>query len=145
MTVVKLTRVPSASVDHGPCFVVFGQTTGPANVRWWWKPFRRPNYEHCIVLMPQEQGCVLVDGNRGGVLVNWSPPPAADCAAALLAQFPGWRALRIARHPDTVYFPFEPMTCVTAVKAVLGVRAPTVVSPYGLYLELLRRGAERFG
>ena len=88
----------------------------------------------------------MVNGLASGMVLEWSEFPAVDCVIALLRQFPGIRVLMLVDQSTSgVYSPFEPMTCVTAVKAALGIRAPWVVSPKGLYDLLLRRGAERFG
>lgn len=134
------------SLDHGPAFVLFGGSLAAGPVPWWWRPFRRPGFEHVFAIVPMVQGSCVVNGLSSHVLIDWSPHPAAECAAALLAQFNHMRCVRVVdRTTASVYVPFEPMTCVTAVKAILGIRAPWIVSPKGLHDLLLRRGAERFG
>jgi hypothetical protein len=134
------------SLDHGPAFVMFGGSLAAGDVRWWWRPFRARGFEHVFAILPMLDGSCVVNGLASHVLIDWSPYPAADCALTLLRQFPQMSCVRVVdRTTASVYVPFEPMTCVTVVKAIFGIRAPWVVSPKGLHDLLLRRGAERFG
>lgn len=143
---VTATMLPASAFHHGPAFVLFGNTNAAMPVRWWWRPFRSPGWQHCLLIKPMRQGSVVVNGLASVVVIEWSEVPAVDCVAAMLRQFPGLRVLMLVdQTTGGVYSPFEPMTCVTAVKAALGIRAPWVVSPRGLYELLARRGAERFG
>lgn len=135
---------PAAAFNHGSAYVLFGSMMGAQRVRWWWRPFRRPGFEHCFAILPMAQGSVLVNGLAHGMVVEWSGFAAGDCVLALRQQWPQMRCLVVLdRATDGVYAPFEPMTCVTVVKGLLGIRAPIVVSPKGLHDLLLRRGAER--
>lgn len=138
--------LPRSAFNHGPAFVVFGNTHAGMPVRWWWEPFRHAGFQHVFAILPMRQGSVVVNGLADGVTIEWADLPAGDCALAFLRQFPGTRILMVVdRNTGGVYVPFEPMTCVTVVKAALGVRAPWVLSPRGLYHCLTDRGAQRFG
>lgn len=137
--------MPRGAFNHGPKFVIFGPRNLANSVRWWWRPFMRRGFEHVFAILPMAEGSVSIQGLAWGMVVDWSPHPAGQCALAYLQQFP--QAVGVVVMDDTasgVYSPFEPMTCVTVVKAALGVRAPTIVSPKALHDLLIRRGARRF-
>ncbi|WP_207460172.1 hypothetical protein [Azospirillum sp. SYSU D00513] len=108
----------------------------------WWLRLLRPGFRHCFV--------ALNDGRRWIVLDPLAPftevtvldvPPGYD--------LPGWfRAHGLTVAPAAVRrgltrpAPWAPFTCVEAVKRVLGLHAPTVLTPWQLYRHLTRAGPD---
>lgn len=81
--------------------------------------------------------------NHTGRLLDFTvqPLPASELAARLAAE-----GMHLVATAPQVGGPRAllrgPMTCVEVVKALLGLRAPFVVTPRGLAAHLARRGAQ---
>ena len=128
---------------EGPKVVVFSRRHAPA-FRWWWRLFVGPvgvEFGHCYVLAPAKVGVVMLNAVETGAFVDWIPWPMEVCASLLVEH--GAVALRVDRKGDRPYAPIELLTCVTAVKAIIGLRAPLVVTPRQLYRRLVAEGATR--
>lgn len=117
-------------------WVVFSDAPGMPLLRWLPRGFR-----HCFVLLNDGRHWIAVDPLAACTEVEVLPLPAE-------ADVPGWyrerghavvRAAvrREARRPA----PLGPFTCVEAVKRVLGLRAPLVVTPGQLHRRLLADAA----
>lgn len=120
----------------------------------WWDIFTRPGWRHVWVILPApwpapgllateftmkvEPLCWGID-----VAVFWDEPGvvaqafADDCATAVLAV-----DVRLPPGKIGEYIPRGVFSCVTIVKAVLGLRAWRIFTPWSLYRYLLaHRGA----
>ncbi|MCP5367662.1 MAG: hypothetical protein H6907_11440 [Hyphomicrobiales bacterium] len=99
----------------------------------WWLRFLRPGFRHCFA---------IVGGGMEWILLN----PLSNRME--LAMFRGVRAEDFRRvfhrarcrslecplfDPPPRPAPWRPFTCVEAVKRVLGLRAPGVLTPWQLY------------
>lgn len=127
---------PRALADPpSDALVVFTGDTEIAWVRRW----LRAGFRHCFVLV-----------RRGGRWISFDPlahridldvpdvPEGFDMGGWLRAQgFTVVRA-RVDRAPAPPAL-FAPFSCVEAVKRVLGLRAPWVVTPWRLYRHLTAR------
>lgn len=127
-----------SSESTAAALVVF---TGMTCIRWL-KPLRT-GFRHCFVVVFQGDTAIICDplSNRmilGGVRPA-SPAVVADwycergftvVATELCEAPPGATLLR-------------PFTCVEAVKRVLGIRAPFVLTPWQLYRHLLAAAPKR--
>lgn len=114
-----------------PAFVVFsGATEIP------WLRLLRPGFRHCFAIVRSGGAWVVVDP-----LSHWTTLHVVPEAA-------GWRpedwirqnrltavACR-AREPARRMAPWRPYTCVEAVKRLLGLRLPGVLTPWQLYRAL---------
>ena len=107
----------------------------------WWLRVLRPGFRHCFVAL-----------NDGGHWVVVDPlAPFTDVAVlGLPAEYdlPDWfRGLGMIVVPAplrrglTRPAPWGAFTCVEAVKRVLGLHAPFVLTPWQLYRRLTRPGA----
>ena len=99
----------------------------------WWLRALRPGFRHCFVAVRDEPFWVVLDPLSHHTLVRVETED--DLAS-------GYRRLGITvvatrlRSPPPRPAPWRPYTCVEAVKRVLGIHAPWVLTPWQLYLWL---------
>lgn len=105
---------------------------GPTDL--WWLRGLRPGFRHCFVALSDGDGWIVVDPMSHRTLVRRE-------AVADLAPFYAGHGIivlptrmRAVVPPRTA--PWRPYTCVEAVKRILGVRAPWVLTPWQLYRHL---------
>ena len=107
----------------------------------WWLRLLRPGFRHCFVALNDGRHWVVVDPLA----------PFTDVAVLGIGagyDLPGWfRGLGMIVLPAPMRpgharpAPWGPFTCVEAVKRVLGLHAPLVLTPWQLYRRLTRSGA----
>lgn len=121
----------AAAPGMGEAWAAFGDGRGP-----WWLKLLKPGFRHCFVVLGDARRWVVID--------------PASC-------FTDVAALDRAEHPDLPHrlraqgytvvpaplrrqavppAPWRPFTCVEAVKRVLGLDAPDIFTPWGLYRHL---------
>lgn len=120
-----------ASVTVPAAWVVFRGDT-PL----WWLRLLKPGFRHCLVLLNDGRRWVVVDPLA----------PFTDVAVLELPpgfDLPGWyrdQGLTVdvapLRRGLTRPAPWGPFTCVEAVKRLLGLHAPFVVTPWQLHRHL---------
>jgi hypothetical protein len=126
-------------------FVLFGD--GFAERAPWWHRFLAPGYRHVMALRATWSGSitVLAEHTGGHLVVEVLPEPVNDVVLRYLSLPQVRHALKVAvPNPDhlpgaTTLRP--PMTCVEAVKALLGIRAPRIIFPRQLARHLRAAGA----
>ncbi|MGQ9371002.1 hypothetical protein [Azospirillum sp. ST 5-10] len=102
----------------------------------WWLRLLRPGFRHCFVVLNDGRHWVIVDP-----LAPFTEVAVLDLPAGF--DLPGWfRGIGLTpvaaglrrglRRPA----PWAPFTCVEAVKRVLGLHAPLVLTPWQLYRRL---------
>ena len=109
----------------------------------WWDWFLRPAFRHVVAvrLVWDLRAWVVFDPSRDRTEILLLPngPKADEEIARLMAR--ATAVLRItARDERGMGAPV--FGCVAAVKALLGIRSWRALGPYGLYRQLLARGAE---
>lgn len=138
-------RIPPAASDEGEssestaaALVVF---TGMTSIRWL-KPLRA-GFRHCFVVVFQGDTAIVCDplSNRmilGGV------QPASPAFVAQWYNEHGFTvvATEVCEAPRRAAL-LRPFTCVEAVKRVLGISAPFVLTPWQLYRHLLATAPAR--
>jgi hypothetical protein len=107
----------------------------------WWARFLRPGFRHiraCAYYPEANQWLFFNPTLRGTVIELWQGEDA-DCWLGEMAL----SATIVLRFPSKYERSAAPMTfyCVGAIKGLLGLRS-TALTPYGLYRDLLARGAE---
>ena len=123
--------------EEGTALVVFVDQTGLRCLRWLRRGFR-----HCFVIVRAERGWIVCDAMSHctdlGII--------GDFTADELVYF--YRSIglevirtRVRRAPLRLA-PVRPYTCVEAVKRVLGLHAPWILTPWQLYKKL--RGGDAF-
>ena len=99
----------------------------------------RPGFRHCFAALRIGDGWIACDPLKDRIQLALVPRPADfDLAAFYAGQghhvLVGCTAGRAGRAPAIPSL----LTCVAIVKRILGVRAPTVVTPWQLYRHLRR-------
>ncbi|WP_247883246.1 hypothetical protein [Azospirillum brasilense] len=133
------------SCQLGPC-----RTRGDSPRAWvvfrgeaelWWLRLLKPGFRHCFALLHDGRRWVIVDP-----LSPFTDVSVLDLPASF--DLPGWyRGLGMAVTPALVRrgltrpAPWGPFTCVEAVKRLLGLHAPGVLTPWQLYRRLTRPAA----
>lgn len=106
----------------------------------WWRIFTRPGYRHVFAIAERAGGTVIVNAMSHRLDADWIALPIGSYARELLERHGCWIvAYTTSIPPRPVHRPI--CTCVEIVKAVLGIRAPWVLTPWQLYRWLRRRGA----
>lgn len=126
------TRNAAALIRPGsPALVVFRDHTELAWLRWLARGFR-----HCAVVVRIGGDWVLIDSLSHSLCVGKF---AAEPIDRLVARYrdAGMTVVetRVCRAPDRLAPPL-PLTCVEAVKRVLGIQAWTILTPRQLYRHL---------
>jgi hypothetical protein len=122
---------PSAALPERPwsrAVVVF---VGRADL--WWLRLLRPGFRHCFVALGAPGGWIVIDPMSNLTEVSVLPLEA-DCDVAAWYRGRGHTAIEVRpRLPPRRPTPWRPHTCVEAVKRILGLRAPYVLTPWQLY------------
>lgn len=106
-----------------------------------WLRLLKPGFRHCFVLL--DAGCCWVRFDPLATAAEIALLPAADAealAAALRAQ--GLTIVAATPRRPLRPLPPGPWSCVEAVKRLLGLRAPFLLTPWQLYRRLAREAAE---
>lgn len=129
-------------------FVLFRNTRLPA----WWTRFTIQGFEHCAIIeevkspeegLAQRGYCVYTDACYG-LLVNqiyWEDAAKVVSEALVAHEITVVAIVDVEKNHQRMYIPFGLWTCVTVVKAILGVRSWKVQTPQSLFRHLEKRGA----
>lgn len=122
-----------ASAATARAWVVF---CGEAEL--WWLKFLRPGFRHCFALLNDGRNWVTLDPLSSHTEVAVQPvPPDFDLPAWFRAR--GHAVVPAGlRRGHARPAPFAPFTCVEAVKRVLGLHAPFVLTPRQLHRRLVQ-------
>jgi hypothetical protein len=130
---------PTPDQDGAPTIVVFADNqTRPV------LQLLRPGFRHCFAALQIGDGWVACDPLKDRIQLALVPRPAGfDLADFYASQ--GHRVLvgRATGQPPRAPTVPSLLTCVVIVKRLLGIRAPTVVTPWQLYRH--RRHREPLG
>jgi hypothetical protein len=115
----------------GIALVVFVDQTGLPCLRWLRRGFR-----HCFVIVRAEQGWIVCDPMSHRTNLNIVGDFTADELDHFYRSL-GLKVIRtqVRRTPPRIA-PMRPYTCVEAVKRVLGLHAPWILTPWQLYKKL---------
>lgn len=128
-------------------WVVFGDSGNNGNNqgrlrerRWnrlWWLRLLKPGFRHCFALLGGNGHWVLIDPGAAVTHVGvWPHADAPDLPQRLADA--GFTLLPAPLRRHDTPAGWAPFTCVEAVKRLLGLRAPWVMTPWGLYRHLSR-------
>lgn len=102
--------------------------------------FLRPGFRHCFCLLKRPCGWIVCDPLKAGIRLE---AIASYDEQHLLRHYRSLGMLALAgsciADPGGVAL-LAPLTCVSLVKRLLGLRAPLVWTPYQLYRALLKHG-----
>jgi hypothetical protein len=118
--------------------VMFGDTPRRA----WWANLLRPEFRHVWAVSwyaDQERWVEFNPARTGTIIRLWTADQFPAVLTVLLRDSAA--VLRVASRTDR-WNASASAYCVGAVKSLLGIRSPAL-TPYGLYRDLLARGAEQ--
>ncbi len=93
--------------------------------------FLKPGYRHCFVAVQSGNAWIRIDTLAGRLVIEVVAPAAYDLAKFYRAE--GYTVVETEQRSLSWAWPLALATCVGLVKAVLGLNAPLVVTPYQLY------------
>jgi hypothetical protein len=96
-------------------------------------------HRHCFALRPAQLGSILINCVGQQLFLDWLPQDPHDIARGCVAQ--GWAALRLDPLPWQGYPVRGVLSCVSVVKAAIGLQGALVLTPRQLYRRLLSQGA----
>ncbi len=118
-----------------PTWVVFCDAP---QVRWLW-PLKR-GFRHCFVVQRHPRHFVTIDPLYGQLEIMIHPATRGFDLIQILKDH-GLTVVPIHLNPHKYSRSIHLLcTCVTIAKRVLGLNAPFIQTPYGLYRALMRRG-----
>lgn len=108
----------------------FGDRRAPFFIHW----FTRPRFRHVYLLLPAKIGTLIVNPLAGGIRVDWAPFDPAACALACVEA-----GLVVAEGDTKINLCYKwrgLITCVSVVKALIGLNDWRIITPYQLYRRL---------
>lgn len=119
----------------------------------WWRMFTKAGYRHAMLIIPTDGGrslfdprgsCVVVNGLSYTVNVNGLETTAKQAADHCLANG-ATEVLRfkVSKKFTREFVPRGILTCVSLIKAIIGINAWWVITPEQLRKWLLENGAEK--
>jgi len=103
-----------------------------------WQHLLRRGFRHCFLLLPLGGVWLFVDPRLVVTDLGLLTLPA-DFDVAAWYRRQGYTAVWAERGRARRRFPWRPYTCVEAVKRVLGLDAPWVLTPWQLYQILVEK------
>lgn len=96
----------------------------------------RPGFRHVFCAISDGRYWIVIDGKMGVPAINVAAAASYDLAAFYREQ--GFAVIEVEQGRVPPAGPFVVANCVGMVKAALAIRAPFVITPYGLYRRLVR-------
>lgn len=96
--------------------------------------FLKPGFRHCFVAIDDGHCWISIDGRDGVPVIEAVAPTGYDLAEFYREQ--GYTVAETERGNTAAWLPFTNANCVGAIKVVLGLRAPSVLTPWQLYRRL---------
>lgn len=129
------------------CYVLFRKSY----LRAWWSRFTVPGLEHCSVIEEMDFAndglasvdCFIYTDYCYGLLVHqihWGDAREMIAKALSSCEITAVAVIEVEKSHQWGYIPFGLFTCVTIVKAVLGLRGWKIQTPQSLFRHLERRG-----
>lgn len=101
----------------------------------WLAPLLKPGFRHCFIAIRDDKGpWILIDPAMGVPRVSVIGLEDFDVAEFYRGMH--MTAVEVDRPCEPPRWPLTLTNCVGMVKAVLGLRAPLVLTPYALYRRL---------
>jgi hypothetical protein len=116
------------TADGSQALVVF---IGKVSIKW--ARLLRPGFRHCFVVVGRHDKWVVYDPMSQCTNVAVLAGPTSAEIAEWYRQFGFTVVGTCVRRQALQPAPWRPFTCVEAVKRVLGIHAPWVVTPWQLY------------
>ena len=109
---------------------------GDVSIRW--AKLLRPGFRHCFAVVGRDERWVVFDPMSSFTNLGVFSGPTIDDVAEWYRQF-GFTVIKtVVRREGSPPAEWRLFTCVEAVKRVLGIRAPWVITPWQLYRHIGR-------
>lgn len=116
------------TAENSNALVVF---MGDVSIRW--AKLLRPGFRHCFAVVGRREQWVIFDPMSVFTNLGVFSGPTVDEVAEWYRQF-GFTVIKtVVRRDHSPAAEWRPFTCVEAVKRLLGIRAPWVITPWQLY------------
>jgi len=126
------------TAQNSNALVVF---MGDVSIRW--AKLLRPGFRHCFAVVGRNEHWVIFDPMSNFTNLGVFSGPSVDDVAEWYRQF-GFTVVRTAvRREQSPAAEWRPFTCVEAVKRVLGIRAPWVITPWQLYRHIVHTKSKK--
>lgn len=103
-----------------------------------WAKLLRPGFRHCFAVVGRHRQWIIVDPMSSYTNLGVFSGPPIDDVAGWYRQF-GFTVIKtVVQRGGAPSAQWRPFTCVEAVKRVLGIRAPWVMTPWQLYRHIGR-------
>lgn len=110
---------------------------GEVSIRW--AKILRPGFRHCFAVVGRHGRWIIFDPMSSFTNLGVFSGPSIDDVADWYRQF-GFTVVKTdVRRGQSQPAEWRPFTCVEAVKRVLGIRAPWVITPWQLYRHIRRQ------
>jgi len=96
----------------------------------------KPGFQHVLCAISDGRYWIVVDGKMGVPEVKVAAAASYDLATFYREQ--GFTVIEVEQGKVPPAGPLAIANCVGMVKAALAIRAPFVITPYGLYRRLVR-------
>ena len=120
--------------DHNAAltwYVVFCDWTTTRRAPWFIHWFTRPGFRHVFALRSTKLGTVILNPLLSSIFVEWVPFDVEACAIACRRR--GWKVVRVENKTQKDYGLRGLITCVSVIKAAIGLKRWWIVTPYQLY------------
>lgn len=126
--------IPDCCITTGNCraLVVF---MGKVSIRW--AKLLRPGFRHCFTIVGRIDHWIIVDPMSNFTNLGVISGSNIDDVAEWYRQFGFTVVKTVVRREDFPPVYLRLFTCVEAVKRVLGIRAPWVITPWQLYRHIV--------
>jgi hypothetical protein len=100
----------------------------------WWNRWCRAGFRHCFIVLDDGACWIALDGTLGRARLKVMAASDFDLAGYYRAQ--GFTVVAAAARDGPPFWPLILATCVGAIKRILVIRAPWVLSPHQLFVFL---------
>jgi hypothetical protein len=103
----------------------------------WWARGCLDGFKHCFIALDDGRYWVVFDGTIGALRLDVTAAADFDLAAHYRSH--GLKVVETETRAEPPFWPLILATCVGAIKRILVIRAPWVLTPLQLYRYLKRR------
>ncbi len=100
----------------------------------WYSRFLKPGFHHCFAVIEWRGYWIVIDPKPG--LPNFHITQGSEQALGAFYAAHGLKAVGVTRREVCFMSPLMAVTCVSAVKRLIGLRAPLTLTPWQLFRRL---------
>lgn len=115
-------------------YLVFGNS----NMRGWWSALCRPGFEHVLLFAQHAENVICLDPTNKRLNVRIGYNLSAEVIAQDYAMQLGNTVVKVTTTQKAMVFPPICMYCVALAKYALGLPVWSGITPYGLFMYLIK-------